>query len=75
MKEIKTNYREGRYTYPISNGENREGWTMKLQNSCSESPKEMYERLIEAGYTKISFYEVTTRIKGLHNIIAYCKRG
>lgn len=72
MKEIKTNYRVGRYEYPISNGNNREGWIMKLAE-FRETPKEFYERLVKLGYAKISLYEVSTRIKGVHNLIAYCK--
>lgn len=73
MKEIKTNYRSGRCSYPVCNGENREGWSMKLKDSCRETNEEFYERLASRGYSRISFYEVTTRIKGLHEVIAYVK--
>lgn len=73
MKEVKTNYKPGRYEYPMCNGENRNGWIMKLQESPRENVREMYERLVELGYTHISFYEVSTRVKGVHNIIAYVK--
>lgn len=72
MKEIKTNYRVGRYGYPLCNGENREGWLMRLAE-FRETPKEFYERLVKLGYTRISLYEVSTRIKGVHDLIAYCK--
>lgn len=72
-KEIKTNYRAGRYGYPLCNGEERKGWMMKLKESCRETDKEFYERLASRGYSRISLYEVTTRIKGLHETIAYVK--
>lgn len=71
-KEIKTNYVEGRSTYPLCNGESKNGWTMKLKE-FKESDKEFYERLVAMGYTNIKFYEVTTRVKGLHETIAYVK--
>lgn len=73
-KEIKTNYREGRCSYPLCNGENKEGWIMKLKESHRETNEEFFERLASSGYTKISLYEVSTRIKGLHDTIAYVKR-
>ena len=73
MKEIKTNYKPFR-SYPLCDGNNREGWRMKLKNDCRESNKEFFERLVAEGYTKISFYEVTTRVRGYHDVIAYCKR-
>lgn len=74
MEGIKTNYRKERYSYPVCNGENKEGWIMKLKESCRESNSEFFQRLVDSGYTHISFYEVTTRIKGYHNTIAYVKR-
>lgn len=73
-KEIKTNYRKGRYSFPMCNGEDRKGWTMKIKESCRESNEEFFQRLVERGYTHISFYEVSTRIRGLHDTIAYVKR-
>lgn len=72
MKEIKTNYKPGRYEYPLCNGENKEGWMMKHQE-FRESAKEFYERLASKGYKRISLYEVSTRVKGIHNLIAYVK--
>lgn len=70
--EIKTNYRPGRSGYPVCDGNGRKGWTMKSQN-FRETDKEFFDRLVGYGYTRISFYEVTTRIKGLHELIAYVK--
>lgn len=72
MKKIITNYREGRTEYPLCNGEGRPGRYMVLKN-LRESNKEFYERLVNSGYTKIGFYEVSTRVRGLHNLIAYVK--
>lgn len=74
MKEIKTNYEKGRFSYPMCNGESRNGWIMKLKKDCRESNNEFYQRLVEEGYTTIKFYEVSTRVRGLHNTIAYVKR-
>lgn len=73
MMEIKTNYKKGRYSYPMCNGEERNGYTMKLRE-FRESIDDFYKRLVESGYTTISFYEVSTRVRGLHNTIAYVKR-
>ena len=74
MKEIKTNYRKGRFSYPMCNGEDRNGWTMKLKRDCKESIGEFYQRLVDLGYTNIKFYEVATRVRGYHDTIAYVKR-
>ena len=73
MEKIRSNYRKERYSYPLCNGEDREGWIMKLKE-FGESIDEFYERLVNCGYKKISFYEVSTRIRGLHDTIAYVKR-
>lgn len=73
MKEIKTNYEKGRFSYPMCNGQDKKGWIMKLKNDCRESNNEFYQRLVEEGYTTIMFYEVSTRVRGFHNTIAYVK--
>ena len=72
-KEIKTNYAPFK-TYALCNGNNKEGWLLKIKNSCRESNEEFYNRLVEEGYTNIKFYETSTRVRGIHNVIAYVKR-
>ena len=72
MKKIITNYKEDRYEYPLCNGEDKPNRYMVLRK-FRESNKEFYERLVALGYTRISFYEVTTRVRGLHDLIAYVK--
>lgn len=72
MKEIdgiKTNLGSN---YSICNGEDKKTMMMKL---CKfrESDKEMFERLKNCGYKKITFYYVTTRVRGLYDLIAYVK--
>ena len=73
VESVKTNYGEWK-SYSLCDGNNREGWTMQLKKSCGETDKEFFKRLVSYGYTTISFYEVSTRIRGLHETIAYCKR-
>ena len=73
MKKIKTNYGQFK-SYALCNGNDKKGWIMKTKDSCRESDKEFFERLVNSGYTTISFYEVSTRVRGLHDVIAYVKR-
>lgn len=73
MKEVKTNYLEFA-SYRLCNGNDKKGYIMKLKSNCRESNKEFYERLVNEGWTTIMFYEVSTRIRGLHDVIAYVKR-
>lgn len=39
-----------------------------------ERNEDSLKRLIDCGYTRIRFGEVATRIRGLHNVIAYCRK-
>lgn len=72
-KEVITNYREDRYTYPLCAGEDKEGWYMMLKKDFRESDKDFFERLKRAGWRRISFYEVSTAVRGYHETIAYVK--
>lgn len=81
-REINTNYKE-HFDYPMHNGNSgfatmyyepmqwilREGCKYKSQESIDE----MFQRLVNSGYTKITFYRATTRVRGLYHIIAFCK--
>lgn len=71
-REVKTNYREGRYLYPFCNGDTREGWTMEIAE-FNETPREIVERLGKR-YSRVSIYMVTTRVRGIYEYLAYCKR-
>ena len=67
-KSIKTNYKE---EYRFSNGESKK--TMKMELSYfGETDEEMLNRLADR-YSKITFYYVSTRVRGIRELIAYCK--
>lgn len=80
-KEITTNYGcEGWNGYPYSNGESKPSMVMKLPQLVSdgvylhkECAYDMLIRLTNEGYTRITFYETPTRVKGCHDLIAFCK--
>ena len=74
-KEIKTNYKQSVHGYPIlSRANNRKTMALHLPKSCRETDEQMLKRLVEAGYSTITFYYTTTRVKGYYDLIAYCKR-
>lgn len=59
------------------------GWTLKLMEWVLEEGSEykslegkdaFYTRLINEGYTRVKLYEVSTRIRGYHKVIAMVKR-
>ncbi len=70
-KTIKTNLGG---VYPFTDGNDKNTMTMHIKKSCLESDKEMFERLAEQGYTRITFYRTATAVRGLYDTIAYCKR-
>ena len=82
-REITTNFGcQGWNGYPYSNGEDKATMTMCLRKWVlsegdkyvhQESEEEMFNRLVSKGYTRITFYETTTNVKGLHDLIAFCK--
>ena len=77
-KEITTNYNSGRYhDYSIITGDRG---TMVYKRSQitgddlhRECDREMLLRLVEEGYTRITFYYTTTSVRGYYKLIAYCK--
>ena len=40
----------------------------------SETIEQMFNRLVEEGYTRITFYRMTTAVRGWNEIIAFCKK-
>ena len=71
--EVLTNYPGGWTGYPIdSRSYSHKNSTLCLTANSRETDKQMLERLAEKGYTRITFYETTTRVKGYHELIAYC---
>lgn len=46
---------------------------LEISRSCIESEQQMFNRLCEKGYKKITFYYDTTNVKGLHSLFAFCK--
>jgi len=70
-REVKTNWREGRYDYPFCDGNGRPGWRIELKEP-GETLREMVERLGQR-YSRVSLYTVTTRVRGYYEHIAFCK--
>lgn len=70
--EVTTNY-EPFKDYPMGNGERRATMTLIVKKDCHESAKEMLERCVANGYTRVTFYEASTRVRGYHSIYAYAK--
>ena len=79
-KTIKTNFGMEN-DYPILNGERSTMILEKMQWVCDdgdmyehlEGDHRMYQRLVEKGYSTITFYRRPTRVRGYYHIIAYCK--
>lgn len=71
-KEIVTNYGEKTMDNLVS-GDDLPDYILYTKNH-GESTQDFFKRLIEYGYTRIRFGEVTTRIKGFHDVVAYCKK-
>lgn len=68
-REIKTNLGEN---YSITNGNDKKTMCMFLQE-FRESDEEMFKRIAEKGYNKITFYHTTTAVRGYYNTIAFAK--
>lgn len=71
-KNIVTNYEEGKMEYRLCNGDDKKGFLMEIKEPRI-SVKEFYEGLVAKGYTTIKIYETSTRVRGIHGTIAYCK--
>lgn len=67
-KEIMTNYGK---EYQIFNGDRDMAYK---PSKCGEDDKILLERLVNEGYTRITFYYGSTGIRGLYKLYAYCKR-
>jgi hypothetical protein len=52
----------------------KNGWFLMLPESYTETPEELYDRLINSGYTQVKVYWCGTRIKGIHDYFAFVKR-
>ena len=71
-KEVTTNFGEnGMHTLVVGN--DLPNYRMELMNDM-ETVQQFLERLVDKGYTRIRFAETSTRIKGYHKTIAYCRR-
>lgn len=71
-KEITTNYGEKTMDNLVS-GDDLPNYDLCIKN-FRESNEEFFKRLISYGYTRIRFGEVSTRIRGFHNVVAYCRK-
>lgn len=70
-RQIKTNLGKG--DYPFCDGNDKATMTMHLRRDYRESDTEMFERLARYGYTRITFYRTTTRVRGIYSLLAFCK--
>ena len=59
--------------YPFSDGNDKKTMVMQL-SEWGESDEQMLHRLVKKGYRTVTFYYVTTRIRGYYKLIAYCRR-
>ena len=81
-REITTNYKE-HFDYPMHDGNTGfatmcyepEQWVLRegCQYKSKEGEDEMFQRLVNKGYKRITFYRSTTRIRGYYETIAFCK--
>ena len=78
-RQIKTNLGGG---YPMSDGNDKATMSMRLPDvvlregdkySHRETDEEMFARLAASGYDRITFYRVTTAVRGFYDIIAFVK--
>lgn len=67
-KEITTNFRE-KVNYAIVDGNGNYQGRVQF----GETEEDALNRLVNKGYTRITFYEVTTAIRGYHHILIRCK--
>ena len=72
-KEVRTNYRESWNGYPFSDGNSKKTMSMHIASGCRETDTEMLTRLVGYGYTTVTFYYTTTRVRGIYDLIAFCK--
>lgn len=50
----------------------RNGWKIRLADSCRETPEQMYDRLSK-DYTQVKVYWTGTQIRGIHSYYAMVK--
>lgn len=58
--------------YHLCDGDDKPTMDMVLVG-IHESDREALERCVNRGYTRVTFYEVTTAVKGLHHRVIYAK--
>lgn len=71
-KEIITNYGEKTMNNLVS-GDELPNYDM-YGKKYKETNEDFFKRLIDYGYTRIRFGEVSTRIRGFHDVVAYCRK-
>ena len=71
-KQIVTNYGEKTMNNLVS-GNDLPNHDMYMRKS-RETNEDFFKRLVEYGYTRIRFGEVSTRIRGFHDVVAYCQK-
>lgn len=70
--EVKTNYTGKSKSYPVGDGNGKATMTMILM-SPRETEMDVLKRLVKEGYTRVTFYEETTCVRGYHKLYAFAK--
>lgn len=70
--EVKTNYTGKSKSYPIGDGYGKSTMTMILM-APRETELDVLKRLVRKGYTRVTFYEETTCVRGYHKLYAFAK--
>ena len=70
-KKIKTNLGGN---YSIGNGNSTKTKDLMIKKSCFESDEEMLKRLVDLGYTSITFKYGTTSVRGYYSTYALVNR-
>lgn len=70
--EVTTNYPGGASGYPYSDGNDKKTMKMILVN-FQEREMDVIKRCVKNGYTRVTFYETTTRVRGYHKLLAFAK--
>jgi len=71
-KQIVTNYGEKTMSNLVS-GNDLPNHDMYMREN-RETNEDFFKRLVGYGYTRIRFGEVSTRIRGFHDVVAYCQK-
>ena len=71
--DVKTNY--GSVDYPLWDGNEVPNiYDTYYRVDFGKSDADLFNELVDNGYTRIRFVEMTTRVRGWHNVYAFAAR-